>query len=164
MRRLLPTLAILGAFAAQPAMALPQCAAPADQAIFEVQALRSHFVVLATGCPNDSAYSAFVGKYKATLLANDQALTAWFKKRYGARGQFEHDQFVTDLTNAMSSDANRQGVDFCAHDGVMFQEVMALTSGNDLPAYAAAKDLIPASVRICPGTAPKAAPRRAAHR
>ena len=81
MRRLLLTLAILCAFAAQPAMALPQCAAPADQAIFEVQALRSHFVVLATGCQNDAAYAAFVGKYKATLLANDQALTTWFKKR-----------------------------------------------------------------------------------
>ncbi len=164
MRRLLPTLAILGAFAASPAMALPQCAAPADQAIFEVQALRSRFVVLATGCPNDAAYSAFVGKYKTALLANDQVMTAWFKKRYGARGQFEHDQFVTDLTNAMSSDSTRQGSDFCAHDGLMFSEVMALPSGNDLPAYAAAKDLIPASVQVCPGTAPKAAPRPAAHR
>ena len=164
MRRLLPTLAILGAFAAQPALAVTQCASPADQALFDVQELRSHFVVLATGCPNDAAYSAFVGKYKATLLANDQALTAWFKKRYGARGQFEHDQYVTDLTNAMSGDSSRQGSDFCAHDGLMFNEVMALPSGNDLPEYAAAKDLIPASAQACPGTAPKAAPRPAAHR
>ena len=151
MRRLLPTLAVLGAIAAQPAAALPQCAAPADQALFEVQALRSRFVVLATGCPYDGQYKAFIDKYKAALLANDQALTTWFKHRYGGRGQFVHDQWVTDLTNAVSSDANKQGGDFCAHDGALFDEVMALRSANDLPQYAAAKDLVPTSVQICPG-------------
>ena len=165
MRRFLPTLAILGAIAAaQPAFAQKHCAVLADQATFEVQALRSHLVVLATGCPDTELYKAFVEKYKPTLQANAQSLTAWFKKRYGARGQFEHDKFVTDLTNAMSSDANLQGGDFCPHDGRMFDEVMALRSGADLAQYASSKDLIPTSVEICAGQpvkpAPKPAPKR----
>lgn len=159
MRRYLPALAILGAFAAQPALAQKHCPLAADQATFEVQALRSHLVVLATGCPQTEMYKAFVQKYQPTLQANASALTAWFKKRYGARGQFEHDKFVTDLTNAMSSDATVLGGDFCPRDGALFDEVMALRSGTELASYAAAKDLIPASAEICPGPATKPAPK-----
>lgn len=151
MRRLVLALAIVGAFAVQPALAQKHCAAPADQAVFEVQALRSHLVVLATGCPETERYAAFVRKYQPDLQANAQALAAWFKRRYGARGQFENDRFVTDLTNAVSSGATALGGDFCPHNGFLFNEVMALRSGVDLASYAASKDLVPASVEVCPG-------------
>lgn len=164
MRRFLPALAIFGSLAVQPALAQKYCAVPADQATFEVQALRSHLVVLATGCPDTELYSAFIHKYQPTLQANAQALAAWFKKRYGARGQFEHDRFVTDLTNAMSGDATLLGGDFCPHDGKMFDEVIALRSGAELAQYAAAKDLIPRSVAICASQPTKPAPKPAAKR
>jgi hypothetical protein len=158
-RRFLPALAILGAFAAQPALAQKHCPLAADQATFEVQALRSHLVVLATGCPQTELYKAFIQKYQPTLQANAAAVAAWFKKRYGARGQVEHDKFVTELTNAMSSGATVLGGDFCPHDGALFDEVMALRSGNELASYAAAKDLVPASVEICPSQTTKPAPK-----
>jgi len=164
MRRFLPALAIFGALVAQPALAQKHCAAIADQATFEVQALRSHLVVLATGCPETTRYSAFIQKFQPALQANAQALAAWFKRRYGARGQFEHDKFVTDLTNAVSSGATVLGGDFCPHDGLLFDEVMALRSGAELPSYAAAKDLIPVSVEICAGQQVKPAPKAAAKR
>ena len=159
MRRFLPALAIIGAFAAQPALAQHHCAALADQAVFEVQALRSRLVVVATGCPETERYKAFVARYQRDLQANASSLTAWFKRRYAGRGVFEHDKFVTELTNAMSSGANVLGGDFCPHDGLLFDEVMALPSGADLAAYAAAKDLIPVSIEICPGQQTKPAPK-----
>ena len=151
MRRLLPTLAVLGAIAAQPALAQKHCAAPADQAVFEVQALRSRLTVLATGCAETDRYGAVIRKYQPDLQANAAALANWFKRRYGGRGQFEQDRYITDLTNAVSSGAVALGGDFCGHDGLIFAEVMALRSGADLAPYAAAKDLIPASMEACPG-------------
>jgi hypothetical protein len=164
MRRVLPALAILGAFASQPALAQKHCPVPADQAVFEVQALRSHLVVLATGCPETDRYSAVIRKYQPELQANAQAITAWFKRHYGGRAQFEHDKFVTDLTNAVSSGATVLGGDFCTHDGLLFDEVMSLRSGADLANFAAAKDLVPASIDICPGPQAKPAPKPPAKR
>ena len=164
MRRFLPALAIFGALAAQPALAQKHCAAPADRAVFEVQALRSHLVVLATGCPETDRYSAVIRKYQPELQANAQAVAVWFKRYYGARGQFEHDKFVTDLTNAVSGGATVLGGDFCPHNGLLFDEVMSLRSGADLAHYAAAKDLVPASIDICPGPQSKPAPKPPAKR
>ncbi len=151
MRRFLPALLVLGAVAAQPAWAQKHCVAPADQTAFEVQALRTHLRVLAIHCADESRWSSFVGKYQADLTANDKAVTAWFKRRFGGRGQQEADRFVTDLANAISTGDTVLGGDLCPHDGTMFVEAMMLRSGADLAPYAAAKDLIPASVEICPG-------------
>ncbi len=158
MPRLLPILAVLGAIAALPASAQRQCAAATDQAQFEVQALRSHLMVLATSCDNESGrYAAFINKYQRDLNANDQAVTAWFKKRYGGRGQAEHDRYITDLANAVSTGSTVLGGDLCPHDGMMFAEVMALRGPADLASYAAAKDLVPPSLDACPGQQPVAA-------
>ncbi len=151
MHRLLPVIAFLGVIAAQPAMAQQHCAATADQATFEVQALRSHLMVLATGCSDSNRYNAFVRKYQRDLVANDQSVSAWFKRRYGARGQQEHDRFVTDLANAVSSGGTVLGGDLCPRNGAMFTEVMALRGPADLALYAAAKDLIPQSIEVCAG-------------
>lgn len=157
--RLLPALALLGAFAVQPAFAGKQCNTPSDQAAFEVQALRTHLRGLAIRCSDDARWATFVGKFGPDLQANDKSVTAWFKKRYGGRSTSEGDKFITELANAISTAENVMGTDTCAHDGVMFTEAMALRTGADLAAYAAAKDVIPPSVDACPGEQP---PRRPA--
>jgi hypothetical protein len=146
------------AMALQPAVAQRQCASEADQAVFDVQVLRSELMVLATGCQDDTAYNAFIRRYQPDLLANDRAMDAYFKRRYGRAGQTEHDRFVTDLANALSREGSQLGGDFCPRNGLMFQEVMALHGASDLPAYAAGKDLLPPSLEICQGPAPAAAP------
>jgi len=151
MRRYLPVFAIVGAIAAQPALAQKHCAAPADQAAFEVHALNTHLRVLAIGCGDDARYAAFVRKYQPDLVANEKYVTAWFKRRYGGRAQFEQDKFVTDMSNGISDGHTVLGGDLCLHDGTMFTEAMALRSGADLAPYAAAKDLIPPTVEICSG-------------
>ena len=76
------------------------CMAPADRAAFDVQALRSEMMVLATGCSDDAQYNAFITRYQPQLQGNERDIDAWFKRKFGKRAQTEHDRFVTDLANA----------------------------------------------------------------
>jgi hypothetical protein len=149
MRRLLSAVTALSLLSAQPVLAQPQCNSMTDQSAFEVQALRSELMVLATGCHEDSRYNAFIRRYQSDLQANERAIDAYFKHRFGSSGQTEHDRFVTELANAMSRQGSDLGGDFCPRNGMIFNEVLALPSANDLPNYAAGKDLVPASVTIC---------------
>ena len=127
-----------------------QCSSESEQTVFDLQALKSSLMVLATGCPDsDNAYNAFVGKYKPELGANDRALAAYFKKVYGRSAQREQDAYVTNLANAQSDSGVHQGSDFCPRTSALFGEVMALRGGSDLPDYAAGKDLIPAQLGAC---------------
>src|SRR5262249_32410515 len=81
---------------------------------------------------------------------NERAVGDIFKRMYGKRGQQEHDRFTTDLANGESSAGLRLGTDFCARNSLIFAEVMALPSATDLAAYAAGKDLVPATVDVGP--------------
>jgi hypothetical protein len=161
MRRLLSAVTAMTLLAVQPVLASQPCTTLTDQSAFEVQALRSELMVLATGCHDDNRYNAFIRRYQADLQANERAINAYFKQRYGARAQTEHDRFVTELANAMSRQGSDLGGDFCPRNGLMFDEVLALPSASDLPNYAAGKDLVPASVDVCaPAPVVKAKPRK----
>jgi hypothetical protein len=149
MRRLLSAVTALSLLSAQPVLAQPQCNSMTDQSAFEVQALRSELMVLATGCHEDNRYNAFIRRYQPDLQANERAIDAYFKHRFGSSGQIEHDRFVTELANAMSRQGSDLGGDFCPRNGLIFNEVLALPSASDLPNYAAGKDLVPASVTLC---------------
>jgi predicted secreted protein len=146
-------LGVAAAFASalEPALAQPRCSSAAEQAVFDVQALRSELMVLATGCQDDGSYNAFIRRYQPELLANDRAVDAWFKHRFGRSGQTEHDRFVTELANDLSQQGSRLGTDFCPRNGQIFHEVMALRGASELPAFAAGKDLVPASLGVCTG-------------
>jgi hypothetical protein len=164
MRRLLSSLAAVSLLTVQQAQAELECLPPQERAAVEVAALRSQLMVLATGCHDDNGYNAFIRKFQAELMSNEKAIGEIFKHKYGRRGQQEHDQFTTDLANAESSAGMHLGTDFCDHNGMIVQEVLALRSANELASYAAGKDLVPASLSVCSvmGSPPPAAPRRTA--
>jgi hypothetical protein len=150
MRRLLLCMTALATFTAQQAEAASlSCLTPTERGMFEVQALRSEVMVLATGCSDDAAYNAFIERYRPELMANERDVNAWFKRHYGSHGQTMHDEFVTELANAHSQGGSLLGSEVCPHNGLIFQEAMALQGGSELPAFAAGQDLIPASVSIC---------------
>ncbi len=149
MRRLVSAVAALTILSAQPVWAERQCSSVADQSAFEVQALRSELMVLATGCHDDDRYNAFIRRYQSDLQGNERAINAYFQHRYGRAGQTEHDRFVTDLANAISRQGSDLGGDFCSRNGLIFNEVLALESAAELPDFAAGKDLVPTSVEIC---------------
>ncbi len=163
MRRFVSAVAALTILSSQSALAQPQCSSMADQSTFEVQALRSELMVLATGCHDDESYNAFIRRYQADLQGNERAIDAYFKHRYGRSAQTEHDRFVTDLANAISRQGSDLGGDFCPRNGLIFNEVLALNSSSELANFAAGKDLIPASVSVCtPMPTSAVAERRAA--
>jgi len=149
MRRVVSAVVALTMLSAQPVLAQQQCTSLSDQSAFEVQALRSELMVLATGCHNDDSYNAFIRRFQADLQGNERAINAYFQHRYGRAGQAEHDRFVTDLANAISRQGSDLGGDFCPRNGLIFQEVLALPSASQLADFAAGKNLVPASVEIC---------------
>ena len=149
MRRFLCAAIAVSLLSAQPALAERQCASVSDQSTFEVQALRSELMVLATGCHDDDRYNAFIRRYQADLQGNERAINAYFQHRFGRTAQTEHDRFVTDLANAISRQGSDLGGDFCPRNGAIFHEVLALHSSSELADFAAGKNLVPASVEIC---------------
>jgi hypothetical protein len=157
MRRLVSAVTALTMLSAQPVLAQRQCSSVSDQSAFEIQALRSELMVLATGCHEDERYNAFMRRYQSDLQANERAINAYFQHRYGKAAQSEHDRFVTDLANAISRQGSDLGGDFCPRNGLIFNEVLALQSANELTEFAAGKELVPASVEICAPMATTAA-------
>ena len=121
-------MAALTLWSVQPVWAERQCSSVSDQSAFEMQALRSELMVLATGCHDDTQYNAFIRRYQSDLQANERAIGAYFRHRYGKGAQVEHDRFVTDLANAMSRQGSDLGGDFCPRNGLIFNEVLALAS------------------------------------
>jgi hypothetical protein len=137
------------AVAAMPAEAQRRCSSMDEVSAFEIQALRSEMVVLATGCGEQDRYNRVLTKFQAELRANEQAVAAYFRKTYGRSAQAEYDRFITDMANARSTAGMRLGSDFCPRNGAVFAEMLALRSGADLAAYAAGKDLVSASADVC---------------
>lgn len=162
MRRFVSAVVATGLLTLQPALAVQQCASQADQSAFEVQALRSELMVLATGCHEDKRYNAFIRRYQADLQANESLINAYFKQRYGRMAQTEHDRFVTELANAVSRRGSDLGGDFCPRNGLVFNEVLALDKPAQLGEFAAGKNLVPASLNTCSATPSSTAPVRKA--
>jgi hypothetical protein len=149
MRGIVLGLAALCGLAVQPALAQRHCASHAEMSAFEVQALRSELMVLATGCNEEQRYNSFMRKFQSDLQANERAISSYFRKHYGRSGQSEHDRFVTDMANARSSLGTKLGSDFCPRNGLIFAEVLALRNATELAEFAAAKDLVPPTMGVC---------------
>jgi hypothetical protein len=162
MRRLFHFLAALVCYAvaaaAVPASAAPSCATVADQSAYEVLALRTQMILLATKCGRDQDYNKnFVVRFQPELQANEKAVLIYFRKVYGGAGQGRKDSFSTELVNVMSQQANTQGTEFCARAGFIIAEMNALRSMDELAGYAAVKDLAPVGMSMCPVTAARGA-------
>ena len=143
-------LAMFGLLAGGAAQAQVRCASPADQAAFEVGALKSEMIVLAETCPNaDKTYNAFIERYRPELTSEDRVVNAWFKKTFGKVAQREYDSYITNLINGQSQIGLRQGSNFCPRSEVIFSEAMALPDATVLAQYAAGKDLVPAELGSC---------------
>jgi hypothetical protein len=155
---MLPAIAAVFCLGLSAAHAQPPCAA---QPVFDIEALKSEMMVLATDCHADAQYNAFMERFHPDLLANEHELDAYFRRLYGHRGQTEHDSFITNLANAQSEVGLHQGTDFCPRNEVLFQEAMTVNS-NELPAFAAGKDVLPPTLAACQQPKP-AATRAAVH-
>lgn len=161
---LLGAAAALSMVLAPAAQAVQRCGTDVDQAVFELEALKTELMVVATTCKgqNEDRYNAFVNRYRPALVESNRRLGQYFSRVHGRSGQRQNDIFITELANARSNQARQLGGDYCVRNAGLFEEVMALPAVTDLPAYAATKDLLSSGVTACPGGTPAAAaPARA---
>ena len=154
---LLAALGLLAAPAA--ALAAPRCPNEAEQSVFEVEALKSELMVVGITCKQEDRYNAFMQRFQPRMAENYRAFEQHFNRTRGRAGKSATDAYVTNLAQTRGFEAQKLGTDFCPRNTGLFDEVMALPSAAELPAYAAGKDLIPESLGAC--AAPAAAPRSA---
>jgi hypothetical protein len=151
MRTLISGLVAAGILCGQASATTTQCARPAEKSAFDVAGLKSQLMVTALSCAAQDKYNAFITRFRLNLVAQDRALTAYFGRTYGRRGQAQHDDYVTSLANQQSEEGTKLGDGFCQHNVAMFDEVMALPSPTALPTYAAGKSLAqPIALVTCP--------------
>ena len=155
---LLAALGLLAGPAASAAAA--RCANEAEQSVFEVEALKSELMVVGITCKQEDRYNEFVRRYQPRLAENYRAFEQHFSRTRGRAGKGATDAYVTNLAQTRGFEAQKLGSDFCLRNPGLFDEVMALPSAAELPAYAAGKDLIPDSLGSC--AAPSATPARTA--
>ncbi len=137
------------------ALAVHRCPAEADQQLFELVALKTELMVVATSCRQEDRYNAFVTRFRPQLAEADRSIM----RHFGGRGRRNWDSYITALANGRADLAQALGTDFCPRNSGVFNEVMAL-EGNDLRAYAAGKDMIPPVPGGCEAPPP---PRAARH-
>jgi hypothetical protein len=108
-------------------------------------------MVTALSCSAQDKYNAVITRFRPNLVAQERALTSYFGRTFGRRGQAQHDDYVTSLANQQSEEGTKLGDGFCRQKVAMFDEVMAIQNPKDLPSYAAGKSLVqPISLVTCP--------------
>lgn len=125
----------------QPAWAAP-CARPPEVAAFHVAKLKSQLMVTALACDVRDRYNDFVLRFRADLMVKERALTGYFARAFGGRGQQAHDDYITTLANAQSEAGIQQGTLLCQRTVGLFDAVLSLPNGADLASFAAQSDLV----------------------
>lgn len=124
-----------------PTLNAPVCARPAEEQAIDVSALVSELQVITVSCHTDDKYNAVILHLRPTLATNEQSLSSFFKRAYGRRAQTEHDKYITELANLQSMLALKSGDQFCKMYSGTFDEVMPLSSGEELATYALHKPI-----------------------
>jgi len=127
------------------------CARPSEKAAFDVAGLKSELMVTAIACQAQEKYNSFVARFRSDLMSQERMLNAYFARTAGRSATRLHDDYITSLANSESEDGIKQGTLFCDQHVTLFDEVMALKDGKDLPGYAAGKSLAqPIALAECP--------------
>lgn len=130
-----------------------QCTRPIEKTAFNVTGLKSQLMVTAISCQAHDKYNLFVTRYRTDLMMQERALNGYFQRAFGRGAQKAHDDYITQLANSQSEVGIQSGTLFCNRTIGLFDEVMALKGGKELPLYAAQKSLVqPIALIDCPLT------------
>jgi len=151
MRSILLAAPLAAALLGAPLAEAQNCVRPVDLAAFDVASLKTQLMVTALTCNARDGYNAFVLRFRTDLMAQERALQTYFSRGYGANGQRQHDDYVTQLANTQSQAGIREGSQHCQLSVRLMDEVLALPAGVTLTAYAASKNLVqPVALLACP--------------
>ena len=153
MRGLLSSVVAASLLVGQIAHAQP-CARPTDKTAFDVAGLKSQLMVTALACDVRERYNDFVRRFQPELMQQERALTSYFSRTFGRRGQQEHDDYITSLANTQSEAGIKQGTLLCQQTVGLFDAVLALPQGTPLAGFAADRDFVqPVTLVVCAGPA-----------
>ncbi len=149
MRRVVSGVAAASLLLSPVANAQP-CARPADKTAFDVAGLKSQLMVTALACDVRDRYNDFVLRFQPELMQQERALTAYFNRSFGRRGQQEHDDYITSLANTQSEIGIKLGTSFCQQSVGLFDAVLALPHGATVASFAADRDFDqPITLVVC---------------
>jgi hypothetical protein len=144
--------------AEEPVPDAQHCARPAEKQAFQVAALKSRLMVTALACDSSEKYNAFIAANRTVLLPQEKALSSYFTRNYGRRGQTAHDEYITNLANAQSRRRTIDNYRFCRDGQQLYADVAALKSPAEIPTLAAGRVISqPFNVTECPAAPPPAA-------
>lgn len=117
------------------------CMRPAEQAAFNIIAMKSTLMVDALSCDQAKAYDTFMTSFQPHILEEQHVMDGYFRRTGGLSGQAQEDQYVTLLANTQSAAGIAQGVHFCNGAGTLFTQILAFKSAGDVDAFVAANPL-----------------------
>jgi hypothetical protein len=149
-----------------PPMHAPICARPAERAAIDVSALVSELQLITMTCGTRDKYNALIPRLRPALATKEKNLSAFFTRAYGKRGRAEHDKYITELANLQSQRVLKSGDRFCSISSSMFDQVMPLSTVEQLATYAQSKPVQQAlDVDDCPAApTPRGKGRQSASR
>jgi hypothetical protein len=150
MRTLFSGFLAAGLLTTQMAAADP-CARPVEKSAFDVAALKSQLMVTALACNAQDKYNTFIAKYRADLMKAEKGLNSYFGRAFGRRARQQHDEYITSLANAQSEAGTKLGVAYCQQKLIMFEQVLTVSGGLNLPTIATTQAVVqPVSLIECP--------------
>jgi hypothetical protein len=122
-----------------PPLRAPICAHPAEAVAIKGSAVVSQLQVITITCHVDNKYNAVILHLRPALATNERNLKSFFARAYGRRAQTERDSYITTLANLQSQLGLKSGDQFCRLYTGMFDEVMPLSTPEELSTYAERK-------------------------
>ena len=148
MRLLLTSLVAAGFMAGQVSAA--ECLRSADVTALDVTGLKTQLMITALTCKAGNRYNDFIRKYQPELVREDKSLSSYFGRSFGRSATKQKDDYITRLANTQSQIGLKNGTLFCDRELSAFDEVLALRSNDELPAYAAGRTVVqPISTLAC---------------
>ena len=134
------------------------CARAPEKTAIDVAGLKTRLMVAALSCGGTDKYNEFITKNRPVLVAQEKALSSYFSRNYGRRGQAEQDDYITALANMQSQRRTRDAATFCEQATALFSDVGAIKGATELPPLASARKISqPMTVSECPAEPVRAA-------
>ena len=111
------------------------CMSQSSEQALDVLGLKSSLMVAALACHQHSRYNQFMLRFQPHVLAAQEQVDRFFRRRYGASSRSYEDSYVTSLANVQSIAGIREGIDYCDQTISLFNHVLALQTVSGLDQF-----------------------------
>jgi hypothetical protein len=132
MRRIVLSLLAAGLYSGT---ALATCVPQDTQQALEVVGLKSTLMVSALACGDRDQYNQFMTRFQPHVFSQLNVLNGYFKQLHGRAGQTREDDYMTSLANVQSTAGIHEGTNYCNDAQVVFSQVLALKTADELDQY-----------------------------